>query len=138
MIRAVFPKVLAADHLITASAVPAARPAALVAEEFHLVFFRPGKRFQLGKGLIEPEIRHHIGKILPGRLLPERFKLREDFGGGRDEIKLRVVLFQVARQQVGMDDDAVLRAAAFCQQPAKRIAALVRQMLLSQQRVAEC
>ncbi len=37
-----------------------------------------------------------------------------------------------------MDDDAVLRAAAFCQQPAKRVAALVRQMLLPQQRVAEC
>ena len=67
---------------------------------------------QLFKGLVQSEIRHHIAKFLPGRLVPELSEIRQHLGRGGDEVKLRVVHPQVVQQQLRMEDDAILHFCA--------------------------
>ena len=95
-----FAEIFSADILIAALSVPASDPAALVAEKFHLVFLRLRQTVQLSKGFVQPEIRHHIAELLPGRLRPELLKLCLHFRRGGHEIKLRIVCFQVVQQQL--------------------------------------
>ena len=58
----VFAQHLSADCFIALPPVPAAKPAALVAQEFHFYFLPSGQRAELRKGLVQAEIRYHIAK----------------------------------------------------------------------------
>ena len=109
MLRPVHPEVFAADRLIAALPLPAAEPAALVAEKFHLVLLRRAQPAQPVKRLIEPKIRHNIRKRIPRQFAPEVFEFRQHFRGGRNEIELRIGLLQVLEQHIRMDDHAVSR-----------------------------
>ena len=63
VVGAVFTETLAADIFITGLAVIAAEPAALVAEKLNLGLLNVWQGIQLIKGLVQPEIRHHIAKL---------------------------------------------------------------------------
>ncbi len=82
MFRAVLSEIFAADCFITALPVFAADPAALIAEELHLIFQRLRQGIQLAERFVQPEIRHHIEELLPGQFLGELSELRQDFCGG--------------------------------------------------------
>ena len=137
MVGAVLAEIFAADILVAALPVPASDPAALVAEKLHLVLLGLRQAVQLFKGLVQSEIRHHIAKFLPGRLVPELSEIRQHLGCGGDEVKLRVVRPQVVQQQLRMEDDAILHPAALCKEGAERIAFPVRKMFLPEEGVAE-
>ena len=105
MFGAGFAEIFSADILIAALSVPASDPAALVAEKFHFVLQRLGQGVQLGKGLVQPEIRHHIAEILPLHLPAEVPKVRQNLGGGGDEIERGIGALQVVQgQEVGVDE----------------------------------
>lgn len=74
IVRAVLSQVFAADILVAGLPVLAAKPAAFVAQEFHLVLlgFRQGG--QLVKSFVQPKIWNHIPEVLPVHFLQERWK----------------------------------------------------------------
>ena len=59
-----FAKVLLAHVLVALFAVLAAEPAAFIAQEFDFLLLRSRQCIQLGKLLIQPEIRHHVTEIV--------------------------------------------------------------------------
>ena len=137
VVRADFAEIFSADILIAALSVPASDPAALVAEKFHLVFLRLRQTVQLSKGFVQPEVRHHIAELFPGRLRPELLKLCQHFRRGGHEIKLRIVCFQVVQQQLRVDDDAALYRVFLLKQGAEGVALFIRKVFLPEERVAE-
>ena len=92
---------------------------------------------QLFKGFVQPEVRHHIAELLPGRLRPELLKLCQHLGRGGHEIKLRIVRFQVVQQQLRVDDDAALYRFFLLKQGAEGVALFIRKVFLPEERVAE-
>ena len=60
MIWTVLTKILTAHNLITVLSVVTSEPAALIAEEFHLVLLGLGQRCKSVKCSVQPEIRHDI------------------------------------------------------------------------------
>ena len=113
MLRAGFAKVFAADGLIAPLPVFAAGPAALIAEKFHLILLGLRQSFEL--------VKRFVGK------------LRQDLGGEGHKVKARVPRFQVFQQQLRVDDDPILHAAARFKQRTQGIAFRVAQMFLLQQ-----
>ena len=86
MLRAVLPQIFPTDRLIAGFPLPAAEKAALIAEKLQLFPLRLRQGTQLVKRPVQAEIRHHIAKILPGRLLSKRLKIRQNLGGGGDKV----------------------------------------------------
>ena len=115
----------------------AAGPAALVAEKLCLIFLRFGQLCQPGKGFVQAEIRHHIAELCPAQLLCKLLESGQDFCGGRDQIQSRIVCLQVFGQQVGADDDPVLRDARRFELCAEGVALPVGKVLRPEQRIAE-
>ena len=68
MLRAGQTQIFAADGLIAGSAFRASEPAALIAEELHLVLLGLGQRCKSVKCSVQPEIRHDIAKLGPCQL----------------------------------------------------------------------
>ena len=133
VLRAGFAKVFAADGLIAPLPVFAAGPAALIAEKFHLILLGLRQSFELVKRFVQTEIRHHKAELLPFQLPAQLGKLRQDLGGGGHKVKARVPRFQVLQQQLRVDDDPILHAAARFKQRTQGIAFRVAQVLLLQQ-----
>ena len=132
MLRAGQTQIFAADGLIAGSAFRASEPAALIAEELHLVLLGLGQRCKLVKCSVQPEIRHDIAKLGPCQLPLQIVEVCQHFCGRGYKIQRWIVLFQVLRQQLSMNDGAVLRVILFLKQSAERIAVRVCEMLRAQ------
>lgn len=91
----------------------------------------------MGKGVIEPEVRHHITKIRPAKLLFQLGKIRQDFCSGGDKIQTRIGPLQIVQQKLRMENDAVPGTLAFRQQTAEPVAPGIVQVLRPEQRIAE-
>ena len=137
VLRAGLAEVHAADGLVAALPVGAAEPAALVAQKFDLVLLRLREGGKCVKLPVQAKIRHDITEIRAIELAFELAEIGEHLGGRGHEVKTRPALRQILEQQVGVDDDAVLHAAALREQAAQRIAFPVGQVLLAEQGIAE-
>ena len=137
VLGAVLAQHLPADRFIALFPLPAAKPAAFVAQELDLRFLPVGQRAELRKGPVQAEIRHHIPEGLAAQLPRKVPKVREHLGGGGDEVQPRIGFPEIVQQQLGMDNHAVLGPVVFLQQPAERVAPCVGKVLLAQQGVAE-
>ena len=135
VVRTVFPKILAADILVTFLSVLTAEPAAFVTQEFHLVLLGFGQCAQFVKDFVQTKVRHNIAEIISVHFLHKLLKIRQHLCGGGYEIEVRVIPFQIRQQQIGMDDDAIptLRVESVTE----AIACFVRKVLLPEPRVAE-
>lgn len=76
----------------------AAKVTALVAQKFHLGPLGRGQGFQMLEVLIQPKIRHHIGKGLPVQLPKKVLPTGQDLGGGADAAPV-VKIFPVLPEQ---------------------------------------
>ena len=92
MLPAAFSEIFAADGFVTAFPVPAAKPAAFIAQKFHFVLLPSGQRIPLRERLIQPEIRYDIAEILPVDLPPKILKIRQNLGGRGDKVEPRILL----------------------------------------------
>ena len=92
MLPAAFSEIFAADGFVTALPVPAAKPAAFIAQKFHFVPLPSGQCIPLRKRLIQPEIRHDIAEILPVDLPAKILKIRQNLGGRGNKIEPRILL----------------------------------------------
>ena len=95
------------------------------------------QRRQALERAVQAEIRHDIAEFPARKLLPELGKPGEDFGGRGDKIELRVGGAQIVCQQIGMDDDAVLRRGTGREQAAERVAGTIGEVLRAEQGIAE-
>ena len=136
-VGAVLPQIFPADGFVAALSLGAAKPAALVAQKFHLAFLGGGQGGQLGKVIVQAKIRHHIAKFLPVQLRLQLPEIGKHLGGGGDEVEPGVLGLQIVQQQIRVDDYAVLRAVLGVEQGAEPVAAPVRKMLRFQQGIAE-
>ena len=137
MLRAGLSQIFPADGGIAGLPVPAAEPAALVAEKLHLVLPVLGQSGETVHPVVEPEIRHHVTKLRPGKLFFQIVEIRQDLGGGGHEVQAGIGPPQVVQEQVRMDDDAVPGAGAVFQQAAEGIAPGITQVLRPEQGIAE-
>ncbi len=137
MFRSLLSKAQSADRLIAGLPLSAAKPAALIAEKFRLVFLKVRERGQKIPLPVQAKIRNDIPEFLPLRLLPEILKLRENLRRGRNQIQLRIVLPKVFRKKLRVDDDAVLHSLFSGEHFTERIAFRIREMLPAKKRIAE-
>ena len=86
VIFAAFSQILAADIFIAFPSVGAAKPAAFVAEELHLVLLGICQGVQFVKSLVQTKIRDNIAEILPGHFVHKLLKIRQHLCGGRYKI----------------------------------------------------
>ena len=135
MVGTVLSEVLAADILIAFLSVLTAKPAAFVAQKFHLVLltFRQGVQFV--KGFVQAKIRDNISEIIPVHFVQELPEIRQHLGSRGYKIEVGVMTFQIFQQQIGMDNDAI--PSLFVEQGAQTIALFVRKMFLPEKGVAK-
>ena len=135
VILAAFSQILATDTLIAVFPVVAAEPAAFIAQKFHLVLLGNCQSVRFVKGLVQAKIRHNIAKILPVHFVHKLPKVRQHLCGGGYKIEVRVMIFQVFQQQIGMDNDAI--PALRIEQRTEAVAGFVRKVFLPEQGITE-
>ena len=119
----------AADRFIAGLPIPAAEPAALVAEKLDLILRFLRQLSERLQRLVQAEIRHHEAEFRPRELMTQIGEIRQYLRGRGDEIELRIVGPEIVDQQIGAYDHAVFRCRAFRKQTAQCIAGRILQML---------
>ena len=137
MIRAVLPEVFPADVLIAGLPFGTIRPAAVVAQEFHLLLQDLRKGFQPVVRPVQPDIRHHTAEFRPVQLPLKKAEFREHLCGGGNKKESGIPLPEIRQQQVRTEDHTVSGGCVPFEQCAQGVAFPVREMLLPEQGIAE-
>lgn len=89
----------------------AAEIAAFICEKLDLCLRRIRKFGECFPGFIQAKIGHHVAEVRSREFLLEIIEMRQHLRGRGDEIEGRVLLLEIAGEEIGGDDDTVLWSA---------------------------